>query len=384
MKKKFTIYTLLIVLSFLCCCSKSPQQKDEYRYFNTAEQNSDEIVLTILYPSLGSIKALIELRRLDLFSLENLVVIGVFHEKERTDYQRSMDFVTDNEIEWLKFHKLRGDINRDNLFQKNPLTEEFKTIFKRSDGIILFGGADIPPSVYGEKTHLLSRVTTPYRNYMESSFIFHLLGGLQDLQFKAFLESSPQFPVLGICLGSQTLNVGTGGSLFQDIWNEIYSKEYIEDIISLSKQDWHTNPFARLYPEEKLFSHNMHPIKLDEEGKFVSDFGFKATDTPLILSAHHQAANKLGKGIRVAATSLDGKVVEAIEHEEYLNVLGVQFHPESPTLFDKTKHYKISPDDIETFNLLTLLETHTPSLAFHKEIWNWFGKKVKTFFNQKK
>jgi putative glutamine amidotransferase len=382
MKENLKMGLILIALTLFWSCADSPQQQIDSRYFDAPEQNSNKVILTILYPSLGSIRSLMSLERERLLSFENLEIIGVFHESERTNYQRSMDFAAENEIGWLKFHKLKGDINRDNLFLENSLTKEFRTIFERSNGIIFFGGADIPPFVYGEKTHLLTRISTPYRHYMESSFVFHLLGGLQDPQFKAFLESFPQFPILGICLGSQTLNVGTGGSLFQDVWQEIYEVHYLEDIMLLPKKDWHSSPYARLYQEDKLFPYSMHPIKLNEEGKFVSEFGFNADDTPLILSANHQAAARLGKGIKVNATSLDGKVVEAIEHADYPNVLGVQFHPEFPILYNKTMQFKVTPDDPETINLYTILETNIPSLSFHKKIWSWFENKIRSFHRQ--
>lgn len=58
--------------------------------------------------------------------------------------------------------------------------------------------------------------------------------------------------MLGICLGSQTLNVGTGGTLFKDVWSEIYGKKYLEGVIQIGRENLHKNPFARLYPEEKL------------------------------------------------------------------------------------------------------------------------------------
>jgi putative glutamine amidotransferase len=384
MRKNLMISLLLVAFSFLLCCTETSEQQIDSRYFDSADQDPDKIILTILYPSLGSIRSLMNLKKEGIFPLENTMVIGVFHEMERTDYQRSLDLVEEKGIEWLKFHKLKGDINRKGLFQENSLTEEFKTIFIRSDGIIFFGGADIPPFVYGEKTHLLSRVTTPNRHYMESSFVFHLLGGLQDTHFEALLESFPQFPILGICLGCQTLNVGTGGSLIQDVWQELYEISYLEDATLLPKENWHSNPYARLYPEDGLFPYYMHPIQFNGEGKFVSEFGFNTSDTPYILSIHHQAAARLGKGIKVNATSLDGKVVEAIEHKDYPNVLGVQFHPEFPILYDKTKQYKLAPHDPETLNIFTLLESNNPSLTFHKKIWSWFEERIKSFHSQRK
>lgn len=376
MKKLFHNTLLIFTLAALCFCTGLLSPQEEERYFDTAGLTSKALRLTILYPSKGSIEALLELRKQNIIPSENLLVIGVYHEKERTDYQKSKEFVKENHLDWVRFHKLSGEISRETLFWINPLTQEFRTIFQKSDGIIFFGGADIPPFIYNEKTNLLTHVTTPFRHFLETSFIFHLLGGTQDNDFEAFLESETDFPILGICLGCQSLNVGTGGTLIQDIWSEKYEKKYFEDIASIASENWHTNPLAQLYPEEKLLSYAMHPIRFQERSKFISEFGFKKEDTPTILSAHHQAVGNLGKGIKPAATSLDGKVIESIEHEKYTNVLGVQFHPEFPVLWDATKKFKISPTDKEEIALRSILENNLPSLAFHKKIWAWFFEKL--------
>jgi putative glutamine amidotransferase len=119
----------------------------------------------------------------------------------------------------------------------------------------------------------------------------------------------------------------------------------------------------------------MHRIKLLADGKFVRDWGFKTGDKPSIYSSHHQAVRKLGKGIQAIATSLDGKVIEAIEHTTYPNVLGVQFHPEARSLWDTNKESRLIPEEEET-NLLSILENNPPSLAFHKKIWSWFSQKL--------
>jgi len=201
--------------------------------------------------------------------------------------------------------------------------------------------------------------------------------------FKALLESSPKFPVLGICLGAQSLNVGTGGTLVQDIWSDKYGKKYLEDVIALKKENWHTNPYARLYPEKKLISINMHPIKLREKGIFCQMLAFKKEDTPYILSSHHQAVLKPGKGIIIAATTLDGKVVEAIEHEKYPHMLGVQFHPESSSLWDAEKKFRFTLQDKEEKSLRSILDNNPPSFAFHKKIWAWLSQKLKKYHNSK-
>jgi putative glutamine amidotransferase len=353
------------------------------RYFDSEEQNSEQIRLTIFYPSMGSIRALMELRNIGFIPIENLLVVGVYHEKEMTDYQGSIDWVAENNITWLKFHCLSEELKKDAIFQKNQLSPEFENIFNKSDGIIFFGGADIPPYIYNEKSDLLTDIETPYRSFLETSFIFHLLGGNQDKDFVPLLESDLDIPILGICLGCQSLNVGTGGTLIQDIWLKKYGKKTLEDVISLGKDRWHTNPYQRLFPEENLIPYNMHPIKLNEKTKFISGLGFSKNDIPFVVSAHHQMPGKLGKGMKVIATSLDGKVVEAIEHEKYPNVLGVQFHPEFLILYDRTKTYRFAPGDKTEISLLEILEKNPPSYDFHRQIWKWFSEKLIGHHNRK-
>ncbi len=376
-KKSF----FFLLIFWIVTCSLLSQSQE--RFFDTAEITSKDVRLAILHPTVGTIRTLMELRKQGLMTVENLTVIGVYHVKERTNYKGSIAFVKRKKLDWIKFHKLSGKLSKDSLFQKNPCSTEFEIIFKKSDGIIFFGGEDIPPYIFKEKTSLLTRISTPYRHFLELSFIFHLLGGSQDYNFKALLESSPKFPVLGICLGAQSLNVGTGGTLVQDIWSEKYGKKYLEDVIALKKENWHTNPYARLYPEKRLIGNDMHPIKLMEKGIFCQILGFKKEDTPYILSSHHQAVLKRGKGIIIAATTLDGKVVEAIEHEKYPHMLGVQFHPESSLLWDAEKKFRFTLQDEEEKSLRSILDNNPPSFAFHKKIWAWLSQKLKEYHNSK-
>jgi putative glutamine amidotransferase len=335
----------------------------------------EEITIAVLYPSVGTIKELVGLRKNHLIDIPRLSVIGIYHEKERTDYAEAREFVRANNLDWITFQPLSGPLAEDNLFQHNSCSAEFGRIFKESDGIIFFGGPDIPPVLYREKTNLLTQIEDPYRHFLELSFIFHLLGGYQDETFKPLLESRPQFPVFGICLGCESLNVGTGGTLVQDIWSEIYGQTYVEDVIALGKENWHENPWQRLFPQNDLASYFFHPLKLEPTGKFCASLGFDPQDTPFVRSSHHQMAEKLGKGFHVTATSLDGKVVEALEHERYPNVLGVQFHPEPAELYDPATRVRFTPQDKEPINPRSLLESHPPSLDFHKKLWAWVSQK---------
>lgn len=379
MNKIFLKKTFLLVLCIVWFCGCQPIFQIEERFFDTAEFDHEDVRIAIFYPSVGSIKSLVELKKIGFLQIDQITVIGVYHENECTDYNKAKEFVKEKKLDWIKFHHVIAPLSKYAIFQKNACTSEFETIFKKSDGIIFFGGADIPPYIYGSKTNLLTYIQTPYRHFLELSCVFHLLGGLQDTDFQGFLESKPEFPVLGICLGCQSLNVGTGGTLTQDVWSEVYENKYFEDVVELGKENWHTNPLARLYPEKKLLPYNMHPVKLNTNSKFCNEMGFDHLETPYILSAHHQMAGKLGKDIKIAATSLDGKVVEAIEHEKFPNVLGVQFHPEFPILWDYKTKFRFTPEEEVGKSLGEILEENPPSLAFHQKIWSWFSQKVKEF-----
>ncbi len=329
------------------------------------------MTIAVLYPSVGTIEDLVILRQERLIDIPNLVVVGVYHEKEKTDYAKAKAYVEAENLDWLTFHPVSAPLSADNLFQKNACSAEFETIFEQVDGIIFFGGPDIPPYLYQEKTSLLTEITDPVRHFLELSFIFHLLGGSQDAKFRPLLDRRDRFPVFGICLGCQSLNVGTGGTLTQDIWSETYDRSFLEDVITLGPENWHWSPFTRLYPHELLFSNAFHSLKLEPVGKFCSAMGFDQTARPMVLSAHHQQVEKLGRGFRVIAASLDGKVIEGIEHDRFANVLGVQFHPEFHILYDPEGRYRFTPEDRKSVSLPAFLAAHPPSLDFHKKIWAW-------------
>jgi len=342
---------------------------------DTSTRNKKKsVTIAVLYPSVGTIEDLLALRKERLIDLPDLAVIGVYHEQEKTDYGKAREYVKANCLDWLSFYPISAPLSRETLFGENACTPEFKKIFERVDGIIFFGGPDIPPTLYGEKTSLLAEVTDPYRHFLEISLIFHLLGGFQDESFTPLLEQRPHFPIFGICLGCQSLAVGTGGALTQDIWSEIYGKSTVEDVIALGKEYWHTSPYARLLPKKDLFRYAFHAIKLKAGSQLLRETGLAEKDTPSILSAHHQQIKKMGRGFSPVATSLDGRVVEAIEHDLYPNVLGVQFHPEMSTLYDPGYCVFLSPQDKEAVSLRSVLEPDQTSWAFHRRLWSWVSR----------
>ena len=382
-KKLSSLAILISMIAVLAFAQTAPAAKGQPeapppRFFDAAPDAHAKPRLAVLYPTAGTIKALEALKEQGLFPVADIEVVGVHHAKETSNYKAAYKYVEDRKIDWLKFHVVSAEIGLGDIFKPNAATKEFETIFAKSDGLIFFGGPDIVPAAYGEKTRLQTGIEDPYRHWLELSFVFHLLGGSQNDAAPALLDKRPQFAVLGICLGSQTLNAGTGGTLVQDIWSETYGMGYYEDVVALGQPNWHTNPWRKLEPlDKKLVPYMLHPIKLAADGILCAGLGFKPADQPYVTSAHHQAAAKIGKGLRVAATSLDGKVVEAFGHVKYPNVLGVQFHPEFPMLWDAKTEYRFTPKDKDLFTVNGFLKSHTPSLPFQKKIWTWFFDKVR-------
>lgn len=386
--RKFNALKCLLViflLLFLFLPPLYPQLGERYFDKVSIDDIQRQHHLVIFYPSPGTLRALLSLQENGFIDLRKFIVVGLFHALEKTRYNDSFRLLKEENLTNFHFHCIDTEVSPQDIFKKNAWTPEFENIFHKSHGMIFFGGPDIPPAIYGEKTLLLTQIEDPWRHYLELSALFHLLGGYQNEAFKPLLASRPDYPILGICLGGQSLNVATGGSLTQDISWEIYGQKTLEDLIALGETAWHTNPFYHLYPDSKnkFFPHELHPIKLLPDGLFCRELGFKPEARPRVLSAHHQQVKKPGKGFKVIATSLDGRVSEAFEHELFPNVLALQFHPEFPILWDKGALYRFRPEDKELRNPRTILETSPPSMDFHRKLWAWFMDKVQKIYLKK-
>lgn len=365
------------VFGFIFCLAVgfSLSAEAQERALDLLPEEHEDVLLVVFHPEQYNIQALQTLRENGAIDIPNLTVVGIYHVKQRSDFQTSVSYVQNNDLGWFQFHAVDADISEPVLYRRNACTPEFEAILAKADGVIFFGGPDIPPAIYGEKTNLLTSITDPYRHYFETSAVFHFLGGSQNENFSALLESRPDFPILGICLGMQTLNVGTGGTLYQDIWQETYGNPYVEDAIGLGPEQWHNNPYRIIFPQDRLMGYNFHSLQLGSQSLFCNVMGFKAEDHPRILSSHHQAIEKIGKGLVPTATSRDGKVIEAVEHAVFPHVLGVQFHPEHSLLWDDEPRFRLKPGDPPT-SLKAILEGAPPSTAFHMKIWNWLSERL--------
>lgn len=165
------------------------------------------------------------------------------------------------------------------------------------DALVITGGAfDIPPDVYGaRKHHKLGPLKTERTQYEQRVLRAALAAGK---------------PVLGVCGGMQLLAVEAGGSLYQDIRDEL-PKAFDHE----QKQD----------PREPG-----HPVRIIEGTALEAIVGRRDLQ---VNSTHHQAVRDPGRA-RISALSPDG-VVEGIELVDCF-ALGVQWHPE--LLADQEHH----------------------------------------------
>jgi gamma-glutamyl-gamma-aminobutyrate hydrolase PuuD len=165
-------------------------------------------------------------------------------------------------------------------------------LLDRLDGLVLTGGVDVAPELYGETPHPSVSAVNAERDLFETTILRNALA--RDL------------PVLGICRGLQLLNVVRGGSLIQDIPSETAS--------AIS----HDPPGQA----RDAIAHSVEIVP----GTVLS--GLLGAGSLEVNSFHHQAAARLGSGLTVSARSEDG-IVEGIEISGARFVLAVQWHPES-------------------------------------------------------
>jgi len=335
-------------------------------------KNTDKTKIILVNPGVFYLKSLTYLTDNNKIDIKNLQYQAIFYTKNEVSYDDAAEFVKENNISYIKLIKVEGDLNAANLFKDNSCTKSFNELFENSDGVIFLGGADIPAIAFEQKTSLLAGIRTPNRHYFELSFLYHLLGR-EKSKHKALLEKRPDYVVFGICLGMQTMNVATGGNMYQDIPSEIYGLKYVEDVLALDKNKMHRNYWRQLTADSEFNGHNFHKIKLVDDQFFTSKFKTNKNAQPWVVSSHHQAVNKIGKGFKVVATSLDGKVVEALHHEKYDNVFGVQFHPEFYTIHDPdSKKMKMTPDDKELMTEHEMLKK-IGGYNFQLKYWEYFS-----------
>ena len=180
------------------------------------------------------------------------------------------------------------------IIKLSPEENNLKDV-ERCDGIVLSGGEDIHPKYYGKPGYLKRKKELKLEvNEKRDAFELNVLDKATKLRK----------PLLGICRGLQIANVYFGGTLIPDLSKKI--------LIRHSKNEGY----------DQLHAVNTVP------GTYLSRI--LRTEKGVINSAHHQAADAIGKGLRVCAKADDG-TVEAIELKNQKSkpfFILVQWHPE--------------------------------------------------------
>lgn len=169
--------------------------------------------------------------------------------------------------------------------EKLPVVQE---MIRAINGLMLTGGADIDPTLFGEQPEPGLQKVDPKRDRFEMMLIQEALK--EDL------------PILAICRGNQMLNVAAGGTLQQDL----FSRDNVLQHHQNAPRD-HESHFVKVYDQTKLLE-----IVGSEQLK--------------VNSFHHQAVKDPAPGFRISAVASDG-VTEAIESDNHRFVIGVQWHP---------------------------------------------------------
>jgi len=169
-------------------------------------------------------------------------------------------------------------------------------ILARVDGLMLTGGGDVDPRLYGETPHATFQAAETDRDAFEIALS------------RAAVANG--IPFLAICRGMQVLNVALGGTLVQDIPSQV------------------PGALEHALPEPRFaIAHEVWVAKESKLSELLSDH-MEDGETCHVNSRHHQAVKQAAAGFEVTATSPDG-VIEAMEKPDAPFCLAVQWHPEN-------------------------------------------------------
>ena len=180
---------------------------------------------------------------------------------------------------------------------------EALAVLERFDGVLLPGGGDVIPERYGAPRAEQTYGTIPMRDEFEFALC------------NAALEQAR--PIFAICRGTQVLNVALGGTLTQHI----------------------TDDFPGRGTPGVEGGQNVHDVAIEAESRAGVAMG---TMRARCSCHHHQAVDRVGRGLRVTARGDDG-VVEALELDGPVWVTAVQWHPEDTAAGDPAQQGLFDP-----------------------------------------
>ncbi len=161
---------------------------------------------------------------------------------------------------------------------------------ERLDGVLISGGNDVDPCLYGEFITKNVGTIVPERDS-------------QDIALTRAAIEKTNKPVLGICRGIQIMNVAMGGSLHQDLGKSGYQDH-----------------FVGCCP----ITHPVHKVKLAAQSLIADIIG---SNELAVNSFHHQAVSRIAACFTATAVAEDG-TVEALEIDGDRMILATQWHPE--------------------------------------------------------
>ena len=177
-------------------------------------------------------------------------------------------------------------------------------LLDRLDGLVLAGGGDIDPHLYGGDRHETVYALDPRRDETELAL--------------ARLVIDRGAPTLAICRGAQVVNVALGGTL------HVHLPEVVDGTVIHRKE-----------PEALRGMPGPTPHEITVEATSVLA-GVMQAETVTPMSWHHQAVDRVGDGLRVVGRAADG-TVEALEHDSHPWLAVVQWHPELTAAGDPTQ-----------------------------------------------
>jgi putative glutamine amidotransferase len=336
---------------------------------------SESTTVLITHPRADELRNIKNLVDRGLLKVPGLRLVGIFHENEWEDYEDARQFIAEHAGDWAELKEISCKLDAKSVYRQNDCSATFEELFNSSRAIIFTGGPDIPPVLYGEKTLLTTVIEDPPRHIFEISFLFHLLGSSRNQKFKPFLQERPNYVVLGLCLGLQSMNVAAGGTLIQDIPSEVYRIKNFEDGLKLPAAKMHRSYSRPLNPALGVGNAAIHPVRFKSGSKLVR--ALVPDEKPVkVVSLHHQGIEKLGRGLVVLATSMDGRIIEAIGHNRFPGVLGIQFHAEKNLMWEPDSIY-LEEENAQAPNYVAdWFQKDQRAKKFIEAFWQLVGERI--------
>jgi putative glutamine amidotransferase len=193
-------------------------------------------------------------------------------------------------LPWTYVTAIRDNGGRPVLLPPGGDAAEAEATVAVLDGVVIAGGGDIDPAIYGAARHPKTEVAAPDRDAWEL----------------AVAESAIRMgvPLLGICRGMQVLNVACGGTLHQHVPDLVGHEDHAGSAVGFG----------------------IHKVRVTSGRTVIAIL--PGGEYFAVPTHHHQAVNRLGDGLTAVAWADDGiiEAVEAITPGEF--IVGVQWHPE--------------------------------------------------------